>query len=239
MFRWLGADPTFLLDFPRLYPGAAMVSLVHNHRSTAHLVGLANALGDLLEQPSRLVTDNPPGPLARLVAAEDAQAEAELVAHQVGALVDRGLLEHPGDAAVLYRTNAQADVLAAALRAAGVPYRMHAHADLFGERVVRDLIAYLRLGPQPVRPVSTRPYRRSAATRTWAAAGHATGRADNGRRVTGAGEPVRAAGDGGCRRTHGAGVSVARRGVPRRITGQAARPGPGSQRLRCLARTTA
>src|SRR6266545_721897 len=149
IFRWLGADPTFLLDFPRLYPGAAMVTLVHNYRSTAHLVGLANALGDLLEQPSRLVTDNPPGPLARLVAAEDAQAEAEIVAHQIGALVDRGLLEHPGDAAVLYRTNAQADVLAAALRAAGIPYRMHAHADLFGERVVRDLIAYLRLANNP------------------------------------------------------------------------------------------
>jgi len=149
IFRWLGADPSFLLDFPRLYPSAAMVTLVHNHRATAHLVGLANALGDLLDQPSRLVTDNPPGPLARLVAAEDAQAEAELVAHQIGALVDRGLLEHPGDAAVLYRTNAQADVLAASLRAAGVPYRMHAHADLFGERVVRDLLAYMRLSHNP------------------------------------------------------------------------------------------
>jgi superfamily I DNA/RNA helicase len=32
---------------------------------------------------------------------------------------------------VLYRTNAQADVLAAALRGAGIPHRMHAHADLF------------------------------------------------------------------------------------------------------------
>jgi DNA helicase II / ATP-dependent DNA helicase PcrA len=149
VYRWLGADPSFLLDFPRQYPGATMVSLVHNHRSTAHLVRLANALGDLLDQPSPLVTDNPPGPLARLVVAEDAEAEAELVAHQVGALIDRGLLEYPGDAAVLYRTNAQADVLAAALRAAGVPYRMHAHADLFGERVVRDLIAYLRLAHNP------------------------------------------------------------------------------------------
>jgi len=149
IFRWLGADPSFLLDFPRLYPGAEMVSLVHNHRSTAHLVGLANALGDLLDQPSPLVTDNPPGPLARLVVAEDAHAEAELVAYQIGALVDRGLLEHPGDAAVLYRTNAQADVLVAALRSAGVPYRMHGHADLFGERVVRDLIFYLRLAHNP------------------------------------------------------------------------------------------
>ena len=149
IFRWLGANPGFLLDFSSLYPGAACFTLSHNHRSTAHLVELANALGDLLDQPSRLATDNPPGPLARLLAAEDAEAEAELVAHQVGALIDRGLLEHPGDAAVLYRTNAQADVLAAALRAAGVPYRMHADTDLFGERVVRDLLAYLRLARNP------------------------------------------------------------------------------------------
>ena len=41
------------------------------------------------------------------------------------------------------------DVLAAALRGAGVPYRMHAHADLFRERVVRDLLAYLRLARDP------------------------------------------------------------------------------------------
>jgi len=149
IFTWLGADPRFLLAFPVLYPSAAIVRLAHNHRATAHLVDLANALGDLLDQPTRLVTDNPPGPLARIIDAEDAQAEAEFVAQQIGALVDRGLLEHPGDAAVLYRTNAQADVLAAALRGAGVPYRMHAHADLFRERVVRDLLAYLRVACNP------------------------------------------------------------------------------------------
>jgi len=149
IFTWLGADPAFLVDFPHLCPGARVVTLNHNHRSAAHLVDLANALGDLLDPSSSLVTDNPPGPLARLLAAEDAQAEAELVAHQVGALVDRGLLEHPGDAAVLYRTNSQADLLAAALRAAGVPYRMHGDGDLFGERVTRDLVAYLRLARNP------------------------------------------------------------------------------------------
>jgi DNA helicase-2/ATP-dependent DNA helicase PcrA len=149
IFRWLGADPGFLVDFPRLYPGAAVVRLNHNHRSTAHLVELANALGDLLDQPSPLVTDNPPGPPAGLVVAEDAQTEAELVANQIGALVERGLLEHSGHAAVLYRTNSQADVLAAALRSAGVPYRMHGDGDLFAERVTRDLIAYLRLARNP------------------------------------------------------------------------------------------
>ena len=149
IFGWLGADARFLTEFPRLYPAATMVTLAHNHRSTAHLVELTNVLSDLLGDRAGLVTDNPPGPLPRLIGAEDSEAEAESVAHQIGALIDRGLLDHPGHAAVLYRTNAQADVLAAALRSAGVPYRMHAHADLFRERVVRDLLAYLRLAHNP------------------------------------------------------------------------------------------
>ena len=149
IFTWLGADPSFLLDYPLLHPRAEMVTLAHNHRATAHLVELANALGDLLDQPARLVTDNPTGPLARVIAAEDPQAEAEFVAHQIHALIERGLLEHPGHAAVLYRTNGQADVLGAALRGAGVPYRMHVHADLFRDRIVRDLLAYLRLARDP------------------------------------------------------------------------------------------
>jgi DNA helicase-2/ATP-dependent DNA helicase PcrA len=149
IFTWLGAHPRFLVDFPVLFPHAAMVSLAHNHRATARLVDLANAIGDLLEQPMRLVTDNPPGPLARVIETEDAEAEAEFVAQQMRALIERGLLEHPGHAAVLYRTHAQADMLAAALRSVGLPYRMHAHADLFSDRVVRDLVAYLRLACCP------------------------------------------------------------------------------------------
>src|SRR5207244_7947813 len=43
----------------------------------------------------------------------------------------------------------QADVLAGALRSAGVPYAVAGQADLFGARVVRDMLAYLRLATNP------------------------------------------------------------------------------------------
>jgi DNA helicase II / ATP-dependent DNA helicase PcrA len=108
-----------------------------------------NALSDLLAYRPPLRTDNPPGPFPRLLLAEDEHAEAEFVAQQIGALLDRGLLPHPGEAAVLFRSRAQADVLAGALRAVGVPYALHGHADLFSARVVRDLIGYLRLAVNP------------------------------------------------------------------------------------------
>jgi len=149
IFTWRGADPRALLTFAERYPAAVVVTLDTCHRSTGRLVALGNALSDLLAYRPPLRTDNPPGPLPRLLLAEDEHAEAAFVANQIGALLDRGLLPHPGEAAVLFRTRGQADVLAAALRAVGVPYAMAGHADLFGARAVRDLLAYLRLAVNP------------------------------------------------------------------------------------------
>src|SRR6266542_5853202 len=68
---------------------------------------------------------------------------------------------------------------------------------------------------------------RSATPRAWSAPGHVTRRAHHRGRVARAGEPVRAAGDGGGGHAHGTGVSAARRGARRRVSRQAARPGPG------------
>jgi DNA helicase-2/ATP-dependent DNA helicase PcrA len=149
IYGFRGADVQFLLGFERAFPGAMRLSLDHNFRSTARLVELGNALGDLLDYRAAQVTDNPDGLPAHLFAADDEQAEASFIAHQIGLLVDRGLLPHPGHAAVLYRTNHQADRLAAALRSAGVPYARHGQADLFSSRVARDALAYLRLARDP------------------------------------------------------------------------------------------
>ena len=149
LFTWMGADVRGLLDFSARHPTGQMVTLDHSHRATGHLVQLANVLSDLLAYRSGLVTDNPAGAPARLLQADDEHAEADYIANQIGSLVDRGLLEHPGHAAVLYRTRAQVDILASALRSAGVPYTMRGHADLFRQRVVRDILAYLRLAYNP------------------------------------------------------------------------------------------
>jgi DNA helicase-2/ATP-dependent DNA helicase PcrA len=149
IYAFRGADTRFLLSFEQAFPGACRVSLDHNFRASGGLVELANALNELLAYRPAQVTDNPVGPPACLYVADDEQAEAAFIANQIGLLVDRGLLPHPGQAAVLYRTNGQADRLAAALREAGVPYARHGHSDLFSTRVVRDALAYLRLARDP------------------------------------------------------------------------------------------
>jgi DNA helicase-2/ATP-dependent DNA helicase PcrA len=149
LYTWRGADPHALAHFAERHPDAPVITLDKNHRSTRRLVDVGNTLADLFGQPVSLWTDNPDGPLPRLQLAEDEHAEARLVAQQIGSLLDRGLLPHPGEAAVIFRTRAQADVLAGALRDAVLPYHIHGKADLFETRVVRDILAYLRLAISP------------------------------------------------------------------------------------------
>jgi DNA helicase-2/ATP-dependent DNA helicase PcrA len=149
LFGWRGADPFALQHFVERHPSAGVVSLAQNHRATRRLVDVGNAIGELLEGWQPLWTDNADGPPPRMVLAEDEHAEAAYVAAQIGALLDRGLLPHPGEAAVLFRTRAQADVLAGALRELALPYRLHGTPDLFGIKIVRDAMAYLRLALDP------------------------------------------------------------------------------------------
>ena len=84
LFTFRGADVRGLLDFRQRHQTGRAVTLDHSHRATRHLVELANALSDLLAYRSGLVTDNPAGPAARLLQADDEHAEAEFIANQSG-----------------------------------------------------------------------------------------------------------------------------------------------------------
>jgi superfamily I DNA/RNA helicase len=114
---------------------------------------------------------NATGPRARIYAATDEVDEARFVATEIRRLLASDHLEHPGQVAVLYRTNAQARTFADALRAAGLPVRARAGADLFTRRAVRDALAYLRLvhcpadGPALARIINTPPRRLSGTPR--------------------------------------------------------------------------
>src|SRR5262249_22318443 len=106
IYRWRGADAHALEHFVERHPETLVVTLDQNHRSSRQLVDVGNALADLFVQPHQLWTDNPEGPEPRVHLAEDEDVEARFVARQIGSLLDRGLLPHPGEAAVIYRTRA-------------------------------------------------------------------------------------------------------------------------------------
>ena len=149
VYGFRGADPQLLVEFTRTFPGAQVVVLEENHRSTRAIVSLANALAAPLGQRPASWTSNPDGPPARLYVADDDEGEAQFIAGEVARLLARGELMQPGQAAVLFRTNAQARAFALALRARGIPVRLRSEAGLFACPEVRDLVAYLRLAHSP------------------------------------------------------------------------------------------
>jgi DNA helicase-2/ATP-dependent DNA helicase PcrA len=165
IFGWIGADPRLLVDFRQQFPDARVFPLDQNHRSTGIVVALSNVLAAPLRTGQRSWTANPRGPAARLYSASDEMDEARFVAREIVHLRDSGHIEHPGQVAVLYRTNAQARTMALELRSARLPFRVRADADLFVQPPVRDLVAYLRLahcpddGPALARIINTPPRR--------------------------------------------------------------------------------
>lgn len=154
LYGWRGADVRFLRAFQRDFPEARMLSLDQNFRATGRLVDLANALAAPLPYGRRLWTDNPPGEPARLQGVPDEEAKAAFVASTIARLCADGRVAHPGEVAVLYRANWQAEHLALVLRQQRLPYRVRGGGDLFARREVRDAVAYLRLAHDPADPTA-------------------------------------------------------------------------------------
>jgi DNA helicase-2/ATP-dependent DNA helicase PcrA len=165
VYSFRGADPSLLEAFSHDYPDARVYVLDENHRSTATIVALANAIAEPLAARHASWTSNPQGPVARLYRARDELDEARYVAEAIVKLLNERQITAAGQAAVLFRTNIQARAMADALRARGIAIQMRADGDLFIRTEVRDLLAYLRLahnphdGPALARVLDTPPRR--------------------------------------------------------------------------------
>ena len=163
IYAWRGADVRNILDFERHFPGARVVVLEENYRSTQRILDAANGViaNNAHRKPKRLRTANGIGPKLDLWSfnEENARAsdevEAEMVASEIGVRRFRESLSW-GDFAVLYRTNLQSRPLEEALRAANIPYRVVGGTSFFDRKEVADLVAYLRLCLNPKDEVSLR-----------------------------------------------------------------------------------
>lgn len=149
LFGWRGADSRFLREIGHDFPDARVLRLDQNFRSSGRIVAVANVLGSALGEEQPLWTTNPPGEPALLYVAADEADEARFVVNQIERLLASEEIDHPGEVAILYRTNQQAMELILALRVRGLPYRVRGQRDLLARREVRDALAYLRLIYQP------------------------------------------------------------------------------------------
>ncbi|MEP7347841.1 MAG: UvrD-helicase domain-containing protein, partial [Gemmatimonadaceae bacterium] len=151
IYGWRGADIRNILDFERDFPGAAIVRLEENYRSSPQILQLANAA--ISENKSRrgktLRSTRPGGDPVRVVATLDERDEADYVIDDIQARRFAGRTRGLRDFAVLYRTNAQSRALEEALRRHAVPYRLIGATRFYDRREIRDLMSYLKLIANP------------------------------------------------------------------------------------------
>jgi superfamily I DNA/RNA helicase len=145
IYSWRGADPTNILRFVELFPGARVVKLEQNYRSTKTILAAANEViaHNQHRHGKQLWSQHDQGePIVHAVAAT-AEDEARWVAREVAQLHRDG--RRWSDIAVLYRSNLQAKALEDELRQATVPYVMYGGQQFFERKEVKDVIAYLRV----------------------------------------------------------------------------------------------
>ncbi len=147
IYSFTGATPDHLLDFRVRYPGATVVKLVRDYRSTPQVVRLANGLlaqarGRAAEHRLELVSQRGPGPEPVHTEYDDEPAEAEGAARRIRDLIASGV--PASEIAVLFRTNSQSETYEQALADAGVPYQLRGAERFFDRPEVRKAGVALR-----------------------------------------------------------------------------------------------
>ena len=149
IYGWRGADIGNILGFEERFPGATVVRLERNYRSTARVLGAAGRLiaRNRLRHAKDLRTDAAAGPEVRVEIFDGADEEGEGVAGAIREALDRG--EAPNGMAVLYRVNARSRGVERALVRRGIPYQVVRGVEFFQRAEVKDLVAWLRLLANP------------------------------------------------------------------------------------------
>ncbi|MFI1834783.1 ATP-dependent DNA helicase UvrD2 [Streptomyces olivaceoviridis] len=147
IYSFTGATPDHLLDFRVRHPGATVVKLVRDYRSSPQIVRLANGLlaqarGRAADHRLELVSQRPSGPEPVHTEYTDEPAEAEGAARRIRELIDAGV--PAAEIAILFRTNSQSETYEQALADAGVPYQLRGAERFFDRPEVRKAGIALR-----------------------------------------------------------------------------------------------
>ncbi len=157
IYAFRGATIRNITEFERDFPGARVILLEQNYRSTQNILAAANAVvaRNSGRMAKNLWSDAGNGPPLVGYVADSEHDEAAFVAEEVDKLTDAGDAA-PGDVAVFYRTNAQSRVFEEVFIRAGMPYKVVGGVRFYERREVRDLLAYLRLIANPADEISLR-----------------------------------------------------------------------------------
>lgn len=148
IYSWRGASINNIMQFERHFPGAKIVLLEENYRSTQTIIAASNTVIEKNKNriPKTVFTSNGKGePLALYVAYNETD-EAQFIASTARTLIGQGA--DASGIAVLFRTNFQSRALEEAFLALSVPYQVLG-TRFFERKEVKDVLSYLRLSLNP------------------------------------------------------------------------------------------
>ncbi len=145
IYGWRGARIENIRRFSEDYPGCEIIRLEQNYRSTATILGAANAViaHNMGRMGKELWTDGDKGESISLYAAFNEQDEARFIVERIQDWIGQG---HPrASCAILYRSNAQSRVLEEALLREAIPYRIYGGQRFYDRLEIKNALAYMRL----------------------------------------------------------------------------------------------
>ncbi len=155
IYKWRGADIRNILDFEMDYPGAKIVKLEQNYRSTKTIITAASQVirNNRERKEKTLWTENPEGPLIVRAALADERAEAEFVIAEIKRLAaheNRAYTEF----AIFYRTHAQSRQFEEVFRREKIPYEIVGGLRFYDRKDIKDILSYFKVMQNPQDSVS-------------------------------------------------------------------------------------
>jgi DNA helicase-2/ATP-dependent DNA helicase PcrA len=148
IYRFRGADINNILNFERDFPGARIIKLEQNYRSTGNILDAATGVvsNNIARKGKTLFTSGGKGDPVRLVTTSNDREEAQFVLEKISSLRSKYKLT---DFAVLFRTNAQSRPFEEELLRANVPYVVVGGVKFYERAEIKDILSFVRLAIRP------------------------------------------------------------------------------------------
>jgi DNA helicase-2/ATP-dependent DNA helicase PcrA len=149
IYGWRGAEVGNILRFEKDFPGATIIRLEQNYRSTPHILGAASGLiaANTGRLGKTLWTETDGGDKISVTGVWDGEEEARVVGDTVEDLHRKGM--HYNHMAVLVRAGFQTREFEERFMTVGIPYRVLGGLKFYERQEIRDALAYLRVVQQP------------------------------------------------------------------------------------------
>ncbi|MBI4235646.1 UvrD-helicase domain-containing protein [Candidatus Peregrinibacteria bacterium] len=156
IYSWRGATIQNILDFEKDYPGAKVVLLEQNYRSTQVILDAANMViaRNMQRREKKLWTEKQGGEKISQWLCDNERHEAEMILREIKSKIVGSEYPVYNDFVILYRTNAQSRVFEEAFLRHAIPYRIVGGIKFYDRKEVKDILAYLRIVQNPSDSVS-------------------------------------------------------------------------------------